>query len=73
MTWNNWEIIEEVQNFIFRWRSCCRRRCPCLGSLLLANMHTFQENERFVSKETVVVHEQECEALKFHSKQVDKG
>ena len=35
-------------------------------------MHTFQENERFVSKETVVLRQQECEALKFHTKQVHK-
>ena len=33
MTWNNWEMIAETQIYIFRWCSCCRRLCVCLGSL----------------------------------------
>jgi len=69
-------IIEKLlkkRNYIFRWRSCCRQCCPCLSSLLLANVQTFQENEIFVSKETVVLRQWGCEALKFRTKQVDKG
>ena len=33
MTWNNWK------SFIFRWRSRCGRRCPCLNLLKLSFGH----------------------------------
>ena len=34
MTLNNWKMIAETRSYIFRWRSCCRRRRVCLSSLL---------------------------------------
>ena len=57
---NDDDKLLKKRNYIFRWSSCCRRCCLCLGSLLLANMHTFQENEIFVSKETVVLRQWGC-------------
>ena len=33
MTLNNWEMIAEMQSYIFRLRSRCRRRRVCLSSL----------------------------------------
>ena len=34
MILNNWKIIAETQSYIFRWRSCFRRRRVCLRSLV---------------------------------------
>ena len=34
MTLNNWKMIAETRSYIFRWRSCFRRRRVCLSSLL---------------------------------------
>ena len=39
MTLNNWEMITETRSYIFRWRSCCRRRRVCLSSLLFHFEH----------------------------------
>ena len=32
-------MIAETRRFIFRWRSLCRRECPCLNSLKLTFGH----------------------------------
>ena len=32
MTLNNWKMITEMRSYIFRWRSCFRRRHVCLSS-----------------------------------------
>ena len=37
MTLNNWKMIPETRSYIFRWRSCFRRRRVCLSSLLPAS------------------------------------
>ena len=37
MTLNNCEIIAEMQSYIFRWRSRCRRCRICLSSLICAH------------------------------------
>ena len=34
MTLNNWKMIAETRSYIFRWRSCFRRRLVCLSSLI---------------------------------------
>ena len=34
MTLNNWKMIAETRSYIFRWRSCFRRRRVCLSSLM---------------------------------------
>ena len=35
MTLNNWEMTAETQSYIFRWRSCSRRRCLWLSSVMM--------------------------------------
>ena len=43
MTLNNWKVIAETRSYIFRWRSCFRRRRVCLSSLLIppwVRLHT---------------------------------
>ena len=35
MSLNNWKMIAETRNYIFRWRSRFRRRRVCLSSLIL--------------------------------------
>ena len=37
VTLNNWEMIAETRCYIFRWRSCCRRRRYRLSSVMLQN------------------------------------
>ena len=34
MILNSWKIIAETQSYIFRWRSCFRRRRVCLSSVV---------------------------------------
>ena len=40
MTLNNWNMIIETRSYIFRWRSCFRRRRVCLSSLMSSQTET---------------------------------
>ena len=39
MTLNNWKMNAETRSYIFRWRSCFRRRRVCLSSLLIIDFY----------------------------------
>ena len=49
MTLNNWKMIAETRSYIFRWRSCFRRRRVCLSSLMSNSIRAeyvkFRSNE----------------------------
>ena len=51
ITLNNWNIIAETRSYIFRWRSCFRRRRVCLSSLMLHGAYALSsETEAFYAE-----------------------
>ena len=43
---NNWKMIAETWSYIFRWRSCFRRRLVCFSSLFEVVLTTWTHNSK---------------------------
>ena len=53
MILNNWKIIAGTQSYIFRWRSCFRRRRVCLSCLMTVQWWLQDESECLINTLTM--------------------